>query len=110
MAHLECVDNVSRYEWLPGSLVQPELISKLADLYSGHYGVWSSRGRRPGQHVKLGPERVREWLEGDTYIVWAVLLDEIIGYAITVQSAIPKLGQVAWVRCASEGQYASIVL
>jgi len=85
------------FHWLPGRLVPSEFIKKFADLYSQHYGVWSEKGPRPGSRIRLTPDRVRDWLTEDTYVVWATALGEVVGYAITVQSSVPKFGHVAWV-------------
>lgn len=85
------------YHWLPGTLVPEDLISQFATLYSNHYGVWGRGATRPGERVKLTPDRARKWLTDDTYVVWATALGVVVGYAITMQSEIPKLGPVAWV-------------
>jgi 2-polyprenyl-3-methyl-5-hydroxy-6-metoxy-1,4-benzoquinol methylase/GNAT superfamily N-acetyltransferase len=86
-----------QFEWLAGDQVSADMLAKFADLYSQHYGVWGPEGVRPGERIRLTPERVKEWLGDKTHIVWATALGELVGYAITVQSAIENIGDIAWV-------------
>jgi 2-polyprenyl-3-methyl-5-hydroxy-6-metoxy-1,4-benzoquinol methylase len=86
-----------QYQWLPGGLVPSDLLDKLAELYSSHYGVWGEQGRRPGERIKLPPHLIKEWLTPDSIIVWATLLGNLVGYAIAIQSNVTGYGSVAWV-------------
>jgi 2-polyprenyl-3-methyl-5-hydroxy-6-metoxy-1,4-benzoquinol methylase/GNAT superfamily N-acetyltransferase len=86
-----------QYDWLPGSLVQPDQLEQFSALYSEHYGIWGQNGPKPGQHVRLSPDRLRKWLTPDTSVFWASALDKLVGYAIAVRTKIPGGGVVAWV-------------
>lgn len=75
-----------------------ELVENMADLYSTQYGIWSTRGRRPGQHIKLTPETIRKnWLSRHSRLVWATAFGKLIGYAIAVQTSVPNSGMISWV-------------
>ena len=88
-----------QYKWIPGGLAPSELVESMADLYSTQYGIWGSQGPRPGQHVKLTAERIRnDWLSADhSRLVWATAFGKLIGYAIAVQTHMPGYGMVSWV-------------
>lgn len=70
-----------QYKWIPRGLAPSELVKSMADLYSTQYGIWGSQGPRPGQHVKLTAERIRnEWLSADhSRLVWATAFGKLIG-------------------------------
>lgn len=51
------------YKVIPGGLVTLGLLSECADLYSRHYGKWSTCSPvSPGRQIKLSPSRLREGL------------------------------------------------
>ncbi len=50
------------YKWLPGSLVNAELLEELAALYSSHYGVWGLEARNPFKPIRLSARRITPWL------------------------------------------------
>src|ERR1039457_1739286 len=88
-----------QYSWLPGSLVQPTLLEDLSALYSAHYGTWSRRApKRAGEPVRLSSGRIQELLAPrDSKVALATLDGELVGYAIAIQTNIPKYGFVSWV-------------
>jgi 2-polyprenyl-3-methyl-5-hydroxy-6-metoxy-1,4-benzoquinol methylase len=88
-----------QYRWIPGGLVPSDLLNNMAHLYSAQYGIWSKEGPRPGQHVKLTPERIQtEWLSPrHSRVVWATAFGQLIGYAIAVQTHLADHGMVSWV-------------
>jgi 2-polyprenyl-3-methyl-5-hydroxy-6-metoxy-1,4-benzoquinol methylase len=86
-----------QYGWLPGSLVQTDQLESFSALYSAHYGIWGGRGPRPGEHVRLGTERIRSWLTPESHVFWATALGEYVGYAIAVRAKVAGLGDIAWV-------------
>jgi hypothetical protein len=86
-----------QFEWLAGNEVSVELREKFASLYSQHYGIWGPEGVHSGGHIKLTSARMGDWLGDDTHVVWASMLGEVVGYAITVQSVMANVGQIAWV-------------
>jgi len=89
------------YERVPGRLVaaESEYLEKMVDLYSNHYGVWSPKGVRPGEKIKLSSEKMKKWLENENVTVYyAELEDEtIIGYAIALSKDEKKYGHITWV-------------
>lgn len=85
------------YHWLPGSLVQSELLREFAHLYTDQYGIWGDLGPNPGKPVRLSPERLRQWLVPDSLVVWSTLLGNLVGYAIAVQAALKDYGTISWV-------------
>ncbi len=88
-----------QFTWIPGRSVAPDLLGQMAELYSGHYGTWGKEGSRPGEPVRLSPERIREgWLaHPDSRIAYATAFGELVGYAIAVQVKVPVYGTVTWV-------------
>lgn len=91
------------YEWLPCELVRRnnELIEEMCDLYSKHYGVWSSKVAsplRPGAPIRLTMARMVDWLQhAESKVAFARRDNVLIGYAIAVQAKIPKNRMVSWV-------------
>ena len=85
------------YHWLPGSLVQSELLRDFAQFYTDHYGIWGEFGPNPGGPVRLSPDRLRHWLVPDSLVVWSTLLGNLVGYAIAVQTRLKDRGTVSWV-------------
>jgi 2-polyprenyl-3-methyl-5-hydroxy-6-metoxy-1,4-benzoquinol methylase len=87
------------YEWVPGGLATPKMIDEMANLYSKHYGRWGSKGISPNNNVKLSGKRIKEgWLASrDSRIVRATAFGELVGYAIAIQTRLPRLGIVSWV-------------
>jgi 2-polyprenyl-3-methyl-5-hydroxy-6-metoxy-1,4-benzoquinol methylase len=85
------------YHWLPGTLVSSEQLASFAQLYSEHYGVWGDSGPNPGKPIRLTGDRLRRWLVPESLVVWATALGELVGYAIAVQSKLPRQGPISWV-------------
>src|SRR5579885_2964980 len=85
------------YHWLPGSLVQSELLRDFAQLYTSQYGIWGDMGPTTGGPVRLSGERLRRWLVPDSLVVWCTLLGNIVGYAIAVQTKLKDCGTISWV-------------
>lgn len=88
-----------RYEWIPGGLITPELLTECAALYSNHYGLWSTTSPvSPEERIRLSPARLRQWFSAnDTNIYMARLNNELVGYAIAAKVRVPDYGIVAWV-------------
>jgi 2-polyprenyl-3-methyl-5-hydroxy-6-metoxy-1,4-benzoquinol methylase len=86
-----------QYHWLPAGLVQPSQVEDFARFYSEHYGIWSEQGRKPGSSIKISAAFLQKWMTKDALVVWATALDSLVGYAITVQTTMPRLGRVAWI-------------
>lgn len=85
------------YHWLPGTLVQRELLSDFVRFYCNQYGMWSALGPKPGSPVRLSEERLQKWLGPDSLVVWATAFGQLVGYAIAVHAPLPPHGQVSWV-------------
>ncbi len=93
-----------KYEWsyanyINSSLSYIELIEECSKLYSSQYGKWSKKSSiRPGENIKLSPEKLHEWLENENAsIYWAKDNETLVGYAIALQIDVPKYGIVSWV-------------
>lgn len=88
------------YNLLPGHFACADevFLKKCSDLYSKHYGIWSEKGVRPKQQIKLSANRLCEWLDNDDVtIYYACINDEIIGYAIAFSKKEHGYGIVTWV-------------
>ncbi|MEQ1741101.1 MAG: bifunctional GNAT family N-acetyltransferase/class I SAM-dependent methyltransferase [Candidatus Nitrotoga sp.] len=87
------------YEWIPGGLITQDLLSECANLYSTHYGFWSTCSpNSPGKRIHLSPNRLKEWFASkNTSIYMAKCDDKLIGYAIAATVRVPSYGIVSWV-------------
>lgn len=88
------------YSSLPGRFVaaNEELLSQYSELYSNHYGIWGDKGFRPQKQIRLSNNKLREWLENDSVMVYyATNNEELIGYAIAYSKNEPNYGIVTWV-------------
>ena len=47
------------YEVLRYDSISDAILSQCATLFGEHYGVWGAKGCKPGEHVKLGPQRLK---------------------------------------------------
>ncbi|HEX3684986.1 MAG TPA: class I SAM-dependent methyltransferase [Bryobacteraceae bacterium] len=77
-----------------------DLLEELADLYSRHYGHWSANAPppyRPGGQVKLSVKLLQGWLKTDSRISWAKIENQVIGYAISIQTNYGERGLISWV-------------
>jgi GNAT superfamily N-acetyltransferase len=91
---------MSDYEftYIYGSLAQPPLLEELAEFYSRHYGRWSPNSKyRPGLPIKLTADLLRTWLKKDSRISLARLDDQMVGYAISIQTNYGSRGLISWV-------------
>ena len=86
------------FEWIPGGLARSEYVEEMAEFYSRHYGWWGKESVREGQRVKSTPARVQELLKSaDSRIALARFNNELVGYAIALQTKVPYYGMVSWV-------------
>lgn len=87
-----------QYNWMPGDQIGSEVVSSMSDLYSHHYGIWGSRGLRPGEHIKVSGEMLRRrWLsQPSSRVVFARAFGMLVGYAIAVQFDTER-GAITWV-------------
>lgn len=90
-------DIMYEFHWTHGPLVNSELLAEMSKLYSGHYGIWSREGPRPGHPIRLSPDQIRNWLVPDSLVVWTRAFGEMIGYAIAIHAQLPGRGKVAWI-------------
>jgi hypothetical protein len=91
---------MSDYEftYIYGSLAHPPLLGELAQFYSLHYGRWSPNSEyRPGEQIKLTADMLRGWLKKDSRISLAKLDDQVVGYAISIQTNYGTRGLISWV-------------
>jgi SAM-dependent methyltransferase len=88
-----------RYEWALGGLLNEQLLTAMATLYSSHYGIWSQQHPTfPGRPVKLSVKRIREYTGHEkTTVAYAYFGDELVGYAIILQLEVERRGIVSWV-------------
>lgn len=86
------------FTYIYGSLAQPLLLKELAQFYSRHYGRWSLKSDyRPGQPIRLTADLLRGWLKKDSRISLAKLDNEVVGYAISIQTRYGTRGLISWV-------------
>lgn len=92
-------DTTVEFSWAVAGLINDDLISECAELYSSHYGVWSSfSSERAGKQIALAPRRLREWTNsGQARIACAREGRRLIGYAVAIQGREPDYGVVSWV-------------
>jgi 2-polyprenyl-3-methyl-5-hydroxy-6-metoxy-1,4-benzoquinol methylase/GNAT superfamily N-acetyltransferase len=95
----ELVLEAVQFQWLPAGLVDDALLGACAALYSGHYGVWGPGASAPaGQPVRLGADRLREWIEErDVHVALARRRGCLVGYAIIARARLKDFGIVSWV-------------
>jgi 2-polyprenyl-3-methyl-5-hydroxy-6-metoxy-1,4-benzoquinol methylase len=88
---------VYQFSWLHAALAGPGTVEEMAALYSNHYGTWSKNApQRPGQRIRLSPNRLREWLTPNARIALATVNREIVGYAIAIQEK-TDVGIISWI-------------
>jgi SAM-dependent methyltransferase/GNAT superfamily N-acetyltransferase len=79
---------------------EPGLLARCAALYSSSYGIWGSRGKRPGERIKRTAADVAELLASpDSFVAVAEMPNgEIVGYCVAVYAEAPEAeGRIAWV-------------
>ena len=81
-----------KFNWCIGQNVPEEFIPKLAELFSNHYGKWSSKSKKnSGEQIKHSPAMIRRYLSPEDSQLWYALYQEkIIGYAIVVNTSLRK--------------------
>ncbi len=86
------------FEWILGGLARSEYAEELADFYSRHYGRWGKGSDHEGQPIRFTPGMIQALLRSaDSRIALARLDDELVGYAIALQTRLPHYGMVSWV-------------
>ncbi len=91
------------YEWIPATLLHTtekyeKLVEECAELYSSHYGIWSSKsGFDHGSRIRLSKDRILEWLDDNASLYYAKEGEKLIGYAIAFVKKVPKYGGFSWV-------------
>lgn len=93
-----------KYAVIPGGLsigtpLGKEIVKQCSELYSSHYGKWSTYApRNAGKNVKLSPERLYDWLDDkNVALYYAKDGEQLIGYAIALQLKVPSYGIISWV-------------
>lgn len=90
-----------KFTWLEGSwaIKKPDLLQACSDLYSKHYGVWSSNNTKlPTERIRLSPDRIKKWLAlPGAKIYYAKLDNRLIGYSIATIEKAKNYGLIAWV-------------
>ena len=90
------------YRILTRHQLDDNIIQQCAELFSSHYGIWSSQGPAPNQRVKLSMQKLKEkyLFDENTYIVVVTNLEseKVIGHAIGKRFLYPELeGTVSWI-------------
>jgi 2-polyprenyl-3-methyl-5-hydroxy-6-metoxy-1,4-benzoquinol methylase/GNAT superfamily N-acetyltransferase len=78
----------------------PHLVEQCAKLYSAHYGKWSSQAPDglAGKPIKLTTARLKAWFsQGANLYVAHTGTDELVGYAVAVQSPSHHKRSITWV-------------
>jgi 2-polyprenyl-3-methyl-5-hydroxy-6-metoxy-1,4-benzoquinol methylase/GNAT superfamily N-acetyltransferase len=88
-----------KYLFQAGGLVDNSLLAECSNLYSEHYGVWSTHHpKSPGKKIQLSPERIKKLLNAEDADIFKARLDgELIGYAIAIRKTIRYFGKIALV-------------
>ena len=87
------------FKWVHGQMANKELVRDCAYLYSRHYGFWGQSSlTAAGQRVRLSSRRLRDWLiDEGSRIALAYDGSNLVGYAIAIQTKVPKYGTISWV-------------
>jgi len=59
------------YDWRPHDRIDDALLVECATLFSEHYGIWGTEGRRPGERIRLRASDVARFLPQDGWAVFA---------------------------------------
>ncbi len=88
------------YTFWPGEFVlhNETFLEECASFYSHHYGIWGSKGVRPGENVQLSAKKLSEWLSADdTYVYVARKSELLVGYAIALVTKSSQNEIITWV-------------
>jgi 2-polyprenyl-3-methyl-5-hydroxy-6-metoxy-1,4-benzoquinol methylase len=88
------------WRWVRGkqAIQDNELLASCANLFSGHYGVWSAKGPQPGKRIRIPPSFVASHLDKDeAWIACAYYDGELIGYCSALLLDELDEGRIAWV-------------
>jgi 2-polyprenyl-3-methyl-5-hydroxy-6-metoxy-1,4-benzoquinol methylase/GNAT superfamily N-acetyltransferase len=87
------------FSWTRGDQVPLALLVECSALFSTHYGVWSDHASfRPGERIRMGPERIGALLEiPGSGIAAARVRGELIAYATATRGEIRGQGRITWV-------------
>ncbi|KAF2433255.1 hypothetical protein EJ08DRAFT_96851 [Tothia fuscella] len=69
-----------------GNEITPQIVSDASTLFSNHYGIWGSKGPKPGSRIRMNSARLREQilpknLEGNCTCVRILIQEEVVGHA-----------------------------
>lgn len=87
------------YQLVPKKLINEDVISETAKLFSENYGVWGNEVKEPlivGNNVKLSPNRLKEqYLFNDNCGVSLAILDgNIVGQCFFTSFVIKEIGNI----------------
>lgn len=85
------------YDWRPHDRIDDALLVECATLFSEHYGIWGTEGRRPGERIRLRASDVARFLPQDGWAVFARHDGALVGYALGIRTAVEGVGAVDWV-------------
>src|SRR4051812_20056351 len=87
------------FRWLegPSAVKDKELLQACAELFSEHYGIWGSKGHRPGERIRIPDERVATLLKDETaWLAAAFDGEKLVGYLIAERVDSDR-GRIDWV-------------
>lgn len=84
------------YLWMSSDDVDEALLRECSALFSEHYGRWGTTGFRPGERIRLGVSKLREFLPKDGWAILARKDGLLVGHAFGVRVDTPD-GVVDWV-------------
>ena len=81
-----------------GKMSQEE-IDQCSKLFSENYGIWSDKGPKPGENIKLSPQKIKSDFvdKPDRFVAMVFYNKELIGQAFYLRRKIPKKGVLTWI-------------
>ena len=74
-------------------------INQCSMLFSENYGVWSSKGPKPGELIRFTPKMIRDSFvdKPDRFVAMVFYNGELIGYAFYLRRKAAKKGFLTWI-------------
>jgi hypothetical protein len=87
------------YTIIPNSKINTDLLTICSNLFSNHYGIWSSKGVKPGERVKMGIQGLKKncCFDNNCGVVIAKLNDNTVGHAFFYKFYDEIIGKICWI-------------
>jgi len=81
-------------------VITDSIIVECATTFSTYYGIWSTKGIKPGCHITMSPKKFRDTLLFDPKtcgICIACIDGKLVGHAVYCKFIDQKYGKVCWI-------------